>query len=56
MLRVSKTHDRVRVVDDQSGSPTAATDLAEAILDILGRLGRENIWISSGRIPPGRFG
>ena len=40
MLRLSETRDHVRVVQDQWGSPTAANDLANAILDILGQLGR----------------
>ena len=48
MLRVSQTHDRVRVVDDQCGSPTAATDLAKAILDILDQMGRENVGYRAG--------
>ena len=34
MLRLAKTHDRVRVVDDQHGAPTSARDLAQAILQI----------------------
>jgi dTDP-4-dehydrorhamnose reductase len=38
MLRLAETQDQVRVVDDQSGAPTAASDLADAILDILGQL------------------
>ena len=38
MLRLSSTHDRVRVVDDQHGAPTATADLARAILDIVERL------------------
>jgi dTDP-4-dehydrorhamnose reductase len=38
MLRLAETQDNVRVVDDQRGAPTAATDLASAILAILGKL------------------
>jgi dTDP-4-dehydrorhamnose reductase len=38
MLRLAETQDQVRVVDDQWGAPTAASDLANAILDILGQL------------------
>ena len=35
MLHLAATRDVVRVVDDQHGAPTAAADLARAILDIL---------------------
>jgi dTDP-4-dehydrorhamnose reductase len=38
MLRLAETHDTVRVVDDQHGAPTAAADLAGAILDLAERL------------------
>jgi dTDP-4-dehydrorhamnose reductase len=38
MLRLAETCGPVRVVDDQLGSPTAANDLANAILDILSQL------------------
>ncbi len=38
MLRLAETQDQVRVVDDQWGAPTAASDLADAILDILGQV------------------
>jgi dTDP-4-dehydrorhamnose reductase len=34
MLRLSKTHDHIRVVDDQHGAPTSARDIAQAILQI----------------------
>ena len=35
MLHLAATRDVVRVIDDQHGAPTAAADLARAILDIL---------------------
>ena len=35
MLRLAGTHDLVRVVDDQFGAPTAAIDLARAVLDAI---------------------
>jgi dTDP-4-dehydrorhamnose reductase len=35
MLRLAETRDVVRVVDDQYGAPTAAIDLAGAIVDAL---------------------
>jgi dTDP-4-dehydrorhamnose reductase len=38
MLTVGKTRDRLTVVADQQGSPTAAVDLGDAILAIIGRL------------------
>src|SRR5438270_586961 len=40
MLRFSATHKLVRVVGDQYGAPTAASDLAVAILEIAAQLGR----------------
>jgi dTDP-4-dehydrorhamnose reductase len=48
MLRLAETRDYVRVVDDQWGSPTAASDLANAILDILGQVGRGNVSSRAG--------
>lgn len=48
MLRLAETRDYVRVVDDQWGSPTAANDLAKAILDILGQLGDESFGSRAG--------
>ena len=35
MLRLSETHDKVRVVKDQVGSPTSADELAKAIAYLL---------------------
>jgi dTDP-4-dehydrorhamnose reductase len=48
ILRLAETRDYVRVVDDQWGSPTAADDLANAILDILGQLGGEDFGSRAG--------
>jgi dTDP-4-dehydrorhamnose reductase len=48
ILRLAKAHGCVRVVDDQSGSPTSASDLADSILDILGRVGREGFGARAG--------
>jgi dTDP-4-dehydrorhamnose reductase len=38
MLRIAGTRDVVRVVDDQRGAPTAASDIARAIVDALGQV------------------
>jgi dTDP-4-dehydrorhamnose reductase len=35
MLRLAETREKVQVVDDQHGAPTAAFDLADAILDLV---------------------
>jgi dTDP-4-dehydrorhamnose reductase len=35
MLRLALTREKVQVVDDQHGAPTAAFDLADAILDLV---------------------
>lgn len=38
MLRIGKERDEIRIVDDQYGCPTAATDIADAITHILGAI------------------
>jgi dTDP-4-dehydrorhamnose reductase len=43
MLRLSDTQDVVRVIDDQHGAPTAAVDLANAILDALAQILEQKI-------------
>lgn len=35
MIEVGKTHDRVRVVDDQIGTPTYTVDLARLLVDMI---------------------
>lgn len=48
MLKLADTRDHVRVVDDQFGSPTAANDLANAILDIIGQREGVRLGLRSG--------
>ena len=48
MLRLSETREHIQVVEDQWGSPTAASDLANAILDILAQLGRGDVSSRAG--------
>jgi len=36
MLKLSETHNTIRVVNDQIGSPTSTVDLANAIFELLG--------------------
>jgi dTDP-4-dehydrorhamnose reductase len=43
MLRLATTREKVQVVDDQHGAPTAAPDLASAILDIAERLSAQRM-------------
>jgi dTDP-4-dehydrorhamnose reductase len=38
MLQLAQTREVVRVVDDQHGAPTSASDLARAILDLVERM------------------
>src|SRR5262245_53802910 len=48
MLRLAKMHQQIRVVDDQTGSPTSAKDLSNAIIDILVQLGGEGYGSRAG--------
>src|SRR5262245_32916346 len=48
MLRLADTHDLVRVVDDQLGTPTAASDLASAILDAIAQIVEKKIQVAPG--------
>jgi dTDP-4-dehydrorhamnose reductase len=48
MLRLAKKREDLRVVDDQWGSPTSASDVANAILDILTQLGSRDFTSRAG--------
>jgi dTDP-4-dehydrorhamnose reductase len=48
MLRLAEKREDIRVVDDQWGSPTSGSDLANAILDILTQLGRRDFTSRAG--------
>ena len=43
MLRLANTHSSLRVVDDQIGCPTFASDLAEVTLNIIQRIERREV-------------
>ena len=49
MLRMGRERDHLRVVDDQSGCPTAASDIADAILTLARRIN------AGGEIPWGTY-
>jgi len=49
MLRMGRERDQLRVVDDQSGCPTAASDIADAILTLARRIN------AGGEIPWGTY-
>jgi dTDP-4-dehydrorhamnose reductase len=48
VLRLANTRDVVRVVDDQRGAPTAAIDVASAIVDALGQVNGKNAQARAG--------
>jgi dTDP-4-dehydrorhamnose reductase len=48
VLRLADTRDVVQVVDDQSGAPTAAIDVASAIVDALGQVIEKNAQARAG--------
>ena len=48
VLRLADTRDVVRVVDDQRGAPTAAIDVASAIVDALGQVNEKNAQTRAG--------
>jgi dTDP-4-dehydrorhamnose reductase len=48
MLRLSENQSPVRVVDDQRGTPTSASDLAAAILEIVRQLASNNLSGNAG--------
>jgi dTDP-4-dehydrorhamnose reductase len=43
MFRLAKTNDQISVVSDQIGTPTNASDLADAILTILPKVENHNV-------------
>ena len=48
VLRLADTRDVVRVVDDQRGAPTAAIDVASAIVDALGQVNEKTAQTRAG--------
>jgi dTDP-4-dehydrorhamnose reductase len=48
VLRLADTRDVVRVVDDQQGAPTAAINVASAIVDALGQVNQKNAQTRAG--------
>jgi dTDP-4-dehydrorhamnose reductase len=42
MIRMAAAQEELRIVDDQWGSPTSTTELAEAIFQIRSKLGSES--------------
>ncbi len=44
MLRLAAARPELRVVDDQTGGPTEAGAIADALLTIIGQLGPEDAW------------
>jgi len=48
ILRIASENDSLKVVDDQTGSPTYASDLAHAILDIVAGVNNQQIAFNGG--------
>jgi dTDP-4-dehydrorhamnose reductase len=48
MLRLAETHPSVRIVNDQRGTPTSASDLAAAVLEIVRQLRTDSLEEKSG--------
>jgi dTDP-4-dehydrorhamnose reductase len=48
VLRLADTRDIVRVVDDQRGAPTAAIDVASAIVDALAQVNEKTVQTRAG--------
>jgi len=54
MLRLMHDKEEINVVNDQTGSPTYAADLAEALLQIIGTLPSYNLQLTTYNLPSGR--